>query len=272
MSTKSTKAKETKRWYQYSLRALLLVVTLFAFLCSWLGVKIHQAKKQRKAVEALQKLGAGVLYDYQLDAYVQNNPIPQQPAHPWLKNLLGEDLFLSVDYIGVPKNFNDDGLQYLDAIPNIETISFSESQITDAGLDRIKHLDRLSSLNLNYCGISDKGLQNLKTLTQLQILYLYDTQITDAGLENLKELKNLRELYLSSTQVSDAGLKHLTGLSKLQYLFLNKCKISDSGLKSLEGLKRLEILELRDTSVSKKGVMDLQRALPECGISFGSEK
>jgi hypothetical protein len=45
------------RRYQYSLRSLMDFVTLFACACSWLGVKLHEAREQEYAVERLRKLG-----------------------------------------------------------------------------------------------------------------------------------------------------------------------------------------------------------------------
>ena len=54
--------KTQRRWFQYSLRTLLIVVTLFAVLCSWFAVKMQQAKRQREAVVALRNRRARVLY------------------------------------------------------------------------------------------------------------------------------------------------------------------------------------------------------------------
>jgi hypothetical protein len=38
--------KRKLRWNQFSLRSLLIFVTVFAFACSWLSVKRQQAKRQ----------------------------------------------------------------------------------------------------------------------------------------------------------------------------------------------------------------------------------
>jgi heme/copper-type cytochrome/quinol oxidase subunit 2 len=45
------------RWYQYSLRSLLVLVTLCSLPCSWLGIKVQQAKRQQGAVRAIEELG-----------------------------------------------------------------------------------------------------------------------------------------------------------------------------------------------------------------------
>jgi hypothetical protein len=55
--TQPTSSKSPRRWFQYSLRTLLIFVTLFAVACSWFAVKLGQARRQREAVEALFILG-----------------------------------------------------------------------------------------------------------------------------------------------------------------------------------------------------------------------
>ena len=50
------------RWYQYSLRTLLVVVTLFAIACSWFGGKLQAARRQREAVAVIEKVQGHVAW------------------------------------------------------------------------------------------------------------------------------------------------------------------------------------------------------------------
>ena len=43
-------SKPRRRWFQYSLRTLFVLVTV---LCVWLGVTVERARKQREAVVVL---------------------------------------------------------------------------------------------------------------------------------------------------------------------------------------------------------------------------
>lgn len=72
----------SKRRYQFSLRTLLIIVTLFAVACSWFAVKMRQAKKQKEAVEAILKWGnnARIYYDWQLGASGNAAKPPIQPG------------------------------------------------------------------------------------------------------------------------------------------------------------------------------------------------
>ena len=62
LSTEMTSASKSprRRWFQYSLRTLMLVVLLASIVMSWVAVEIQAAKRQREAVEAIVKLGGEV--------------------------------------------------------------------------------------------------------------------------------------------------------------------------------------------------------------------
>jgi hypothetical protein len=68
---------------RFSLRALIAVVSLVAIA---FGVITQRARRQREAVEQLQRLGVGVLYDYQL-----RTPVNGQLYPSWLSRLVGTD-------------------------------------------------------------------------------------------------------------------------------------------------------------------------------------
>ena len=80
------------RWYQFSLRSLLLFVLVCSLVCGWLGVRMQRAREQKQAVEAIHKLGGWVEYDYQRDAsgsWIKG----AEPGRPtWLRRLLGADV------------------------------------------------------------------------------------------------------------------------------------------------------------------------------------
>ena len=91
-----TAAEPKLRWFQFSLRTLMVVVTLCAIACSWLAVKLRQAEQQRKAVAAIERLGGQVIYDWEISPTggLQLNSKPTGPQ--WLRGMLGNDLFWKV--------------------------------------------------------------------------------------------------------------------------------------------------------------------------------
>jgi hypothetical protein len=247
-----TDSKPKLRWFQYSLRTLLVFVTLSAVPCSWLGWKIRQAERQRKAAAAI---GGEVVWS--------------KPIGPvWLRRLLVDGLFMhveSVDLSGQPDI--DAKLKNLQRLNQLQTLSlFWESDFTDAGLENLKGLKQLQALGLwGTDKVTDAGLENLKGLDQLTELDLIGN-FTDAGLENLKALDHLRELMLGSDKFTDAGLENLEGLSQLENLTLLGTGITDAGLEHLNGLHQLKTLSLGRTKVTKEGVKKLRQALPNCEV------
>src|SRR5260221_9917823 len=79
--------KPNRRWFQFSLRSLIVFTIGCAVAAGWLGKKLEQKRKEREAVEALVKRHATVRYDY----WGTQNAAPHGPA--WLRKLLGENFF-----------------------------------------------------------------------------------------------------------------------------------------------------------------------------------
>ena len=105
-------------------------------------------------------------------------------------------------------------------------------------------------------------LSPLKELTNLSELCVYGSEITD--LSPLKGLTNLKNLDLRWNQISD--LSPLKGLTKLKELHLDRNKISD--VSPLKGLTNLVTLHLYDNPIPENQKAMLQKALPNCTISF----
>ena len=200
------------RWrFQFSIRSLLVLTVAVAVPCSWLAVKMQQAKRQREVVAAIEKLGGSVKYDWQVDANGEYLPNAQLPGPACLRPVLGEDFFCRVEFV-----------------------CFDNTQDTDAGLENLKGLGQLKGLWLGGTNVTDAGLENLKGLGQLTNLRIGGTNVTDAGLENLKGLGQLKWLWLVDNKVTDAGLEHLKGLGQLKWLWLNDAQITNAGVKKLQ--------------------------------------
>ncbi len=249
-----------RRWFQFSLRALLVLVLLVSVGMSWFAVRMEKARRQKEAVEAIRKAGGGVVYDYE----------PSEPLAPkWARALLGDDFFFDVFAVeSWSGDFGDDEAIYLKRLTNLEVLFLKGAQITDAGLANIKELANLESVHLSDTQVTGSGIKHLQGITKLKSVDLGNTQVTDAGLERLAGLTNLIYLNLSSTQVTDAGLQHLRDMTSLEQLNLSDTEVTDAGLESVKGLTNLSELNLHDTEVTSKGIKELQKALPECVIFY----
>jgi hypothetical protein len=140
------------RWYQYSLRSMMLFTLLWALACSWLANTIKNQQRQYDAAKALKKAGWSVSYN-----------------QTWLGKILRRESLVNVT----------------------SARCFSQDKITDADLVRLQDLRELESLEIKDTAITDAGLVHLRSLGRLKHLDLHDTNITDAGLAHLRELRLL---------------------------------------------------------------------------------
>ncbi len=149
-----------RRWFQFSLRTLLLIIFLASVGMSTLGVKMHRARKQRQIVAAILKLGGGVQYDYH-DGICDPRKHPPVPA--WQLKVFGDDFFSDVVGVGF----------------------FRKAHLRDEDLARLENLAQLEFVMLERVPITDKALEHFKGLGNLRYLSLVGTQVTEEGIAQL---------------------------------------------------------------------------------------
>jgi Leucine-rich repeat (LRR) protein len=256
----------------------------------WFVHRLQAAKKQWRAVRAIEGAGGRVLYDFSFDASgtMIQGAKPSSPAD--LRELLGDDFFndvLIVDTNVASERFRPaevpkfEGVEHLPDLPHLRAVTINSDEATDDELGYLKDLRELWMLTYQNSGIRGTGMTHLGALTQLQALHLWCTQsgdggmaqlkdltnleeldlglsdISDAGLENLKGLRKLRSLYVWSEHVTDAGLEHFKGLTNMRSLRLVNAEVTDAGMKCLEGLTKLISLELPRSKVTDAGLEHL---------------
>lgn len=79
-----------RRWFQYSLRALLVLVFLVSLPLSWFSARLQQ----QQTVEVIERLGGSVAYDYHWKG--ESTPGPE-----WARDLLGSYFFADVGAVGL---------------------------------------------------------------------------------------------------------------------------------------------------------------------------
>jgi Leucine-rich repeat (LRR) protein len=235
-------SKLRRHWFRFSLRTLLIVVTVFSVPLGWVGWRLGKARRRRTTTVWVENLGGYAFLD-------------QKISESWWTR--------STD-----KWFGR----------RVRTVMLYGPSVTD--LSPLADLESLEWLFLNYIEASDlsplAGLKNLKSividdpqvsdlsalaeLENLKQLLLYCTQVSD--LSPLADLEGLETLGLSYTRVSD--LSPLAELKNLHELELCDTQVSD--LSPLAELKNLRKLHLHGAPVSNEQVQELKQALPNCVI------
>ena len=184
--------KRRRRWYQFSLRTLMLFMVVCAVGFGWLGKKLDETRREQVVVAEIEKSGGWVRYH-------------EMKGPPWISRH-----FRKVRSVGLSDTqVTDTGLAQVGELTSLKGVSLGGTQVTDAGLVHLKGLIKLEWLDLNGTQITDDGLVHLKTLSGLKALGLARTRVTDAGLLHLKELAKLGSLELGVTQVTDEGVQKL---------------------------------------------------------------
>ena len=97
MMPEPDKPEPRRRFRQFSLRTMLVVLTVF---CVWLGWTVHRANEQKKAVEWVREMGGSVWCEnYKFDAHGHFIADAEPPGPKWLVQLLGADYFQEVSIV-----------------------------------------------------------------------------------------------------------------------------------------------------------------------------
>jgi hypothetical protein len=188
------------RWYQFSLRSLMIFVTLFAVICSWFTMQYQRATRRLHAYEIL------------LNEFYTTCGGESPWYSSWLHKLFGdEDCYSVTTMVFSGQSYiSDIEMKLIGQFEELNQLWFDEhNSITDVGLKHIENLTQLDDLSLPCTKMTDNGLLHLRNMKQLQKLSISGTNITDTGLEYIKCLKNLKTVNLSNTNVTDPGIQKL---------------------------------------------------------------
>jgi len=275
-----------RRRFQFSLSSLLVLVVTVAIACSWLTVKMQQAREQREVLEVVWSAGGDVNYDCEYDADRQFVPNVEMPGPAWLrKSLGGVDFFADIVAVG---SFGIDNPTEFNLLPHLSHRLETRAAFTPTGsfddetVEHLKRLPKLDYLHLFGSEVTDAGMEHVGAMPHLKHLTHssvptsdgFSVGITDVGLERLTRAGGLRSLHLGTfypaepfydrrvfgrqVHITDAGLEHLKRLTQLEELTLMGTHITDAGLEHLGALKNLQMLNLRGNWIGDAGLQHLE--------------
>jgi Leucine-rich repeat (LRR) protein len=176
MDAPAEKPAKPRRWFRFSLRTLLIVVTISSVPLGWVGWRLGQARRERATTTWIEEMGGEVS-----------------------RRSLFSGRVWSVSFQNTPVS----DLSPLAELKSLETLALHNTQVSDLSL--LAELKNLKQLYLSNMQVSD--LSPLSELKNLEGLGLYGTQVSD--LSPLAELKNLEWLGLEDTQVSEEQVQEL---------------------------------------------------------------
>ncbi len=253
MSTEG--ARLASRWKQFSLRMLLVLLTLASLVLGFIAHQRQQIKHRQALVQHFIELGAEVVYNTDSSTFRrQDQSWVESPGPVWLSRLLGGDYRQTLRAI----NFDNRFFSFLSApsdfeksaIRGIESTLFRDARAgaDDAVLAQLAEFRELRILDLAHTEITDTGLAHLPAWPLLEDLNLEDTALSDEGLKHFAGRKHLRAVNLSKTKITGAGLQHFRDYQSIEILTLDDTGVDEAGLKHLKGID-FDVLNLRRTKL-----------------------
>jgi Leucine-rich repeat (LRR) protein len=233
-------------------------------LAPWVVVRIYTTEEDRTATKEMnarrmakfqdltaeQKHMAGVRF---LGSFGSGRPVYGKPRTR-----------AELDQSGIDDNL----MPFVAAVPELEDVYISDSDITSKGIAQLAGLKELKSLKLYQTKVSsiaalsgltkietlelfpdfdikmgDQGLEGIQNFTNLQNLELYDESIADATVRRLASMKKLTNLDITVSKLEDENcVAALSGMTDLKTLAFYGGQLSDQALSHLVGLKKLETL------------------------------
>jgi hypothetical protein len=241
-----------KTWLRFSLRALLIAITVLGAVLGLVGNEANRLRLHRQAERKIRELG-GWYGSITGDAYGAS----WGPAWcPVIRDSLYGDFeyvwFNSTDNAGL----RDEDLAVLKHPPRLRDLQIVAPLLTDEAMVHVEKIESLRELTLYQTQITSRGLRRLRRIP-LEKLVIAGSAVTDETLEALEAFPNLRKLMISESSVTDVGLTQLAHVPNLEKLFLADNPICDSGMYSVAKLKRLYELDLIGLAITDEGIPPL---------------
>jgi hypothetical protein len=239
--------KSNPRWYQVSLRTILILVTC---LCLALGVYVQRVSRQQETVKAVRAANGGVHYDS------TGWPLLGKTHSRYLADVLGNDFVYFAESVTVCDRRL---LGRIAELPGVRSLTVEDSNLCDEDLALIANMHSLESVSLFG---DDRNIIHFShdwpSIGPAEVTILYDSnRLTDKSFVTLTRLANLRSISISGQRYSEAGVHRLLEKPKLEELHL--CAADNSATKSwltsYATASRLKIVTLTgsDFSVEMSG-------------------
>lgn len=134
-------------WVRFSLRAFLVLVAFVSILLGW---TTYNARRQKEAIAAIERIDGYWYYDFQFEAPDTYYPEGEPPGPSWFWKFVDINLFCDVVAIGLDSRpATDDTIAAISCLKDLQQLDLAMVQgVTNDGLADLEHLDQLTYLRL----------------------------------------------------------------------------------------------------------------------------
>lgn len=280
LAVETTRPRPRRRWFQFRLRTLLVLLTIFAVGFSFYAAQWRQRAREAVALRGLEATGYSssfgeswlprrnsqprdVAQDLQNAKSVASIEVPRwleklrksltvrsertnESRIPVLRSdgIFGRVRTLRMYHPDSITPLSDAEQQHLSVLTALDTLVIYGRIFDRQNVQRLAVHSNLERLGLIGCAFEPGAFAPIGQLHSVVDLDLNGSNITDDDLVVLQALTNLRHLDLSHTEVTDAGLLHLQTLSTLRWLVLSGSRVTDEGVDRLrEAIPNLQLLD-----------------------------
>jgi tetratricopeptide (TPR) repeat protein len=184
MQHRDQKAETRRRWWQFRLRSLFLMLTLVSILLALLGIPLSEYYREQQIVARIEAAGGRVSRQF----------VPRLGSSV-LSAVVGSRPYMRVTEIEYAALGPGEDFRQLYRLRYLRSLSLSGVPIAQDMLLDIRKIEKLQTLNLAGTGITDPGLSALRGHPNLVRLNVARTPVTDAALEELEsQMPHLRKV------------------------------------------------------------------------------
>ncbi len=196
------------RRFRFSVRALLILSLLVAFLFAIYAYNKQAAARQVAIVKQLRAAGGSVIkYEWEHD--VNWNP-GKQTYSQWIERLFSPDELYAVNTLFLESNEHpDDLIELASGLRRLRMLKLPGCKVTASSLQPLVGLRHLEWLDLFMTNADDQCVNTVSKLKSLRILDLRNTKVTDDCVDGIISLPNLSQLLIVDTALSDTCIERL---------------------------------------------------------------
>lgn len=272
------------RFRQFSIRHVLLVLTIVAVAFGWLQWRARQSEEQKHVVDVL----LSDFLDSNVDVFFEHkfDPTASSPTKSMLgtrdrgaigRILFGENAFFRVarlDLHAYPKGFDRwieyalpkpdwyferglsaEKIKLLGELPDLTDLQCGGAMcLDDDDLLAISESPSLESLSLwGWNCYTDAGLRHIGGIISLEEVTIQSPYVTNLGIDELCRLPRLRKLDITDAVVTDEVAGRIAKCETLEELSFWRCPVSDAIFADLRGLKGLTHIHLSCSRCTMEG-------------------
>ncbi len=168
-ATAEKPAQPRRRGFRFSLRTLLILVTVLSVPLGWVGWKLREVRREQATIDWIEEMGGEASFH-------------SQHGISWWKKTTNKWFGERVASVSLPNTQVSD-LSPLAELKSLKWLFLNSTQVGD--LSPLAELMNLKRLSLNYTQVGDlsplAGLKNLKTLI------LRNSQVSDEQVQELRQ-------------------------------------------------------------------------------------